>query len=167
MTRWIALLRGINLGARNRVSMPDLRAELTARGHADVATVVQSGNVVLSADTTEARLAADLRAVVAERFDVDTPVVVRSSAQLAAVVRDNPLPVVDGKRFQVLFFVERVDATRVEDIGDERAVVRGREVYCWHPDGLQRSKLARRLDGLPGVATARNWNTILKLHDLA
>jgi len=167
MTRWIALLRGINLGARNRVSMPELRTQLAALGYEDVATVVQSGNIVLGSTATAAQLARDLQRVVSDGFGVDTPVVVRSAAQLAKIVADNPLPVPDGKRFQVLFFAERPAAAGLEDIGEERLVVRGREIYCWHPDGLQRSPLARKLDRVEGVATARNWNTVLKLHERA
>lgn len=163
MARHVALLRAINLGSRNRVPMPALRDALVEAGYEDVATVVQSGNIALTAPAKG--LAADLRALVRKRFDVDQPVIVRTAAQWRKVVADNPLDVPDGKRFQVLFFDRAPRGDDIE-VGDERAVVRGREVYCWHPGGLQRSPLSRQLGKLDGDCTARNWNTVLKLEAL-
>ena len=162
----VALLRGINLGPRNRVPMPELREALGEAGYDDVATVVQSGNIVLGAAAGPAELARDLQALIAERFGVDTPVVVRTAAQWRKVIAENPLPVPDGKRFQVLFFAERPAAEGLPDTGEERAVVRGCEIYCWHPDGIRHSPLVKALARLEGTATARNWNTVLKIADL-
>ena len=73
MASQIALLRGINLGPTNRVSMPDLRAHLAELGYGEVRTVVQSGNIVLESDADPEQLSADLRGAIADRFSVDTP----------------------------------------------------------------------------------------------
>lgn len=176
MTRMVALLRGINLGARNRVPMPALRELLAEHRYQDVATVVQSGNIVLSTAVGADRLAADLQGLIAQRFGVDTPVVVRTAAQLAAVVQANPLPqaAADPKRFQVSFLSEpcpadTADALAAADIAPEQVAIRGAEVYAWHVAGMQKSPLARMLtDKRLGVtATARNWNTVLKLRELS
>jgi uncharacterized protein (DUF1697 family) len=170
----IALLRGINLGPRNRVSMPDLRAHLADLGYGDVKTVVQSGNLVLESTASAERLAADLQAAIADRFGVDSPVVVRTAKQLAKVVQDNPFPdaVEDPKRYQVTFLDATcpADAARAlndADVAPERLHAAGREIYVWHVDGIQNSPAAKLLSRqLSGVQTARNWNTILKLLEL-
>ena len=157
----IALLRAINLGSRNRVPMPELRERLTQAGYGEVRTVVQSGNLVLEREADPE----ELRALIRQWFGVDQPVIVRTAAQWRRLIADNPLDVPDPKRFQVLFF-DRAPKSDDIEVGEERAVIRGREVYCWHPGGLQRSPLSRQLERLEGDATARNWNTILKLQDL-
>jgi uncharacterized protein (DUF1697 family) len=175
-TRQIALLRGINVGSHNRVPMPGLRDLLARLGYEDVATYVQSGNIVMTSAAKPAKLEQDLQRAIAAEFGVDTPVVVRTSDELASVVERDPLGdlVTEPKRYQVNFLSGPLgpDATaRLEalDIAPERVVVDGREVYSWHPEGIQRSKLARALGDarLGVVATARNWNTVTKLLELA
>ncbi len=176
MLRRIALLRGINLGARNRVPMPALRELLTRLGYGDVQTLVQSGNVVLSSTSDPARLASDLQREIAAAFGVDTPVIVRTGAQLAEVVAENPLPeaVEHPKLFQVSFCAAEIPgavARTLEEavLAPEQVAVRGSEIYAYHADGIQSSPLAKLLtDKKLGVtATARNWNTVTKLLELA
>src|SRR5581483_1463728 len=87
----ILLLRGINVGSRKRVAMPDLRALLTDAGFEDVRTYVQSGNVVISSRVAPARVGAQAEALIAERFGFDVDVIVRTAADLAKVVERNPL----------------------------------------------------------------------------
>ena len=174
MARQIALLRGINLASRNRVSMPDLRRALGEAGYEDVATLVQSGNIVLSSTKRPKALERDISKLVLDEFGVESATVVRTRDELAAVIERNPIP--DGpstpKLFQVTFFSEEPDAARVaelaqQDFGDEEVVVIGREAYAWHPDGIQKSKLARELGKALRDGTARNWNTVTKLLALA
>ena len=175
MARQIALLRGINLGSRNRVSMPDLRRALGEAGYEDVATLVQSGNIVLTSTRKPKTLERDISKLVRDEFGVESATVVRTRDELAAVIERNPIP--DGpsipKLFQVTFFADEPDAARVKDLlaqdfGDEQIEVIGREAYAWHPGGIQKSKLARELGrGLRGDGTARNWNTVTKLLALA
>jgi uncharacterized protein (DUF1697 family) len=174
MARQIALLRGINLGARNRVSMPELRAALEAAGYEDVATLVQSGNIVLTSSKEPKTLEREIAEVVAG-MGVETAVVVRTRDELAEVVERNPIP--EGpsqpKLFQVTFFsgepaAEGVARLAEQDFSPERVEVIGREAYAWHPDGIQKSKLARELGRALGPdGTARNWNTVTKLLELA
>jgi uncharacterized protein (DUF1697 family) len=174
--RQIALLRGINLGARNRVSMPELRELLTGLGHEDVQTLLQSGNVVLTSDRTGAKLEQALERAIADALGVESKVVVRTARELAAVVKRDPLGDVaeDPKRYQVSFLSAKPKAAVVReleaaDVAPERVVVSGREIYAWHPDGIHRSGLAKLLtDKQLGVtATARNWSTVTKLLELA
>jgi len=169
----ILLLRGINLGSTNRISMPDLRALLEDSGFKDVRTYVQSGNVVLSGTGDVAK---KVERLVAKEFGLHIPVVVRTRAQLAKVVELNPLAKVakNPKRYQVSFLdakPAREIVRRVEEAAapGERVVVHGREIYAWHPDTIARSKLWALLAGqnLGVTATARNWATVQKLLELA
>jgi uncharacterized protein (DUF1697 family) len=176
MPRQIALLRGINLGARNRVSMPDLRELLTQLGHEDVKTLLQSGNVVLTSDETGEALEQALEQVIAKELGVESRVVVRTARELAGVVKRDPFADVadDPKRYQVSFLSAKPEAAVVRaleaaDVAPEQVAVSGREIYAWHPEGIQRSPLAKLLtDSKLGVtATARNWSTVTKLLELA
>jgi uncharacterized protein (DUF1697 family) len=176
LARQIALLRGINVGSHRRVAMGDLRELLTGLGYGDVRTLLQSGNVVLTSDARPEQLARELERQIAANLGVDPQVVVRSREELAAVVRLNPLRDVAGdpKRYQVSFLSAApdpsvVDALAAADVAPERVVVIDREIYAWHPGGVHRSPLAKLLsDRRLGVAaTARNWNTIVKLLELA
>src|SRR5215212_8896459 len=92
MPRQIALLRGINVGAHRRVSMPDLRKLLEDAGHEEVQTLLQSGNIVLSSALAPDRLARDLRKQIADGLGVDAEVVVRTRDELAGVIKRNPIP---------------------------------------------------------------------------
>jgi uncharacterized protein (DUF1697 family) len=174
--RQIVLLRGINLGARNRVAMPNLRELLTDAGFEDVRTYLQSGNVVLSSNATPQQLAGRCRQAISDGLGLEIEVVVRTRAQLANVVRRNPLAevAVDPKRYQVTFLSSALGAAAVRELAalaapSERFVALGRELYAWHPDGVARSKLWARLGGrsLGVTATSRNWTTVTKLVELA
>ena len=175
MPRQVALLRGINLGARNRVSMPELRELLTGLGHEDVKTLLQSGNVVLTSREKGEQLEQALERAIAAELGVESRVIVRTARELAAVVERNPLGKVadDPKRYQVSFLSETLaPAVKKEleaaDVEPERVAVHGREIYAWHPGGVQRSPLVKLLtdEKLGVTATARNWNTVTKLLDL-
>jgi uncharacterized protein (DUF1697 family) len=172
----IVLLRGINLGARNRIGMPELRDLLTAAGFGDVRTYLQSGNVVLTAKGPAEQVAHTCEREIADHFGFDIPVIVRTRAALAKVVERNPLGKVatNPKRYQVSFMSAKLAAgvvRRLEEAAapSERFVVSGREVYAWHPEGVARSKLWTMLAGrgLGVTATARNWTTVTSLLDLA
>jgi uncharacterized protein (DUF1697 family) len=176
MTVHVAMLRGINLGPTRRVPMAELRELLSEAGYEDVRTYVQSGNIVLRSPAKPAEAERELRALISEHFGFDVPVIVRSRAQLAAVVKANPLgDVADNpKRYQVSFLAEKPPAELVRRIAQhahesERVTARGREIYAWHPDGVARSKLWNALAGrdLGITATARNWSTVTTLLEMA
>ena len=176
MARQIALLGAINLGSRRRVAMGELRELLTSLGYGDVRTLLQSGNVVLTSTRSGKTLERELEKKLSARFAIDIEVLVRTRAQLATVIERNPLAAVadDPKRYQVTFLSAEPGATRVRelaelDLAPEQFVISGREIYAWHPDGLQRSRLAAALSaGKLGVSgTSRNWSTITKLLALA
>jgi uncharacterized protein (DUF1697 family) len=172
MARCAILLRGINIGPNNRIPMAELRSLLTDDGFADVATYLQSGNVVVSSAQSPEDAARRCRALIRERFGFEIPAVVRTHGELEAVVGTDPLPeaAVNPKAYQVTFLESAADPGIVARLAAlatpaERFAVIGREIYAWHPDGIARSKLATLLAG-PGLkvtATARNWTTVTAL----
>jgi uncharacterized protein (DUF1697 family) len=176
MGRQIVLLRGINLGAARRVAMADLRELLEGDGYEDVRTHLQSGNVLLSSPLSPRRLETALARRLRERFGFEVPVLVRTRAELAKVVERDPLGAVatNGSRYMVSFLSKTPPAKVVReleaaDVAPERLVVAGRELYTWHPEGVQRSQLAKLVsdERLGVTSTARNWNTVTKLLELA
>ena len=176
VARHIALLRGVNIGPNKRVDMARLRELLTGLGYGDVRTYVQSGNVVLTSRKSAARLERDLGKELSAEFGADIEVIVRTRDELAEVIERDPLAgvAVEPKRYQVTFLSAEADADAAGKVaaaaaGSEQAIVSGREIYAWHPDGVGRSKLATLLAGrgLGVTATSRNWNTVTKLLALA
>jgi uncharacterized protein (DUF1697 family) len=180
MPRQVILLRGINLGAANRLSMPELREVLlTAEGLTDVETYMQSGNIVVSYAASPAGLAAEIKRLLAERFELSVPVLVLTAEQLATAVRENPFADLadrDPKHFLVTFLSNEPGASAVEELrafaaqADDEFAVSRLALYSWHPGGIHLSKLATKLTekrlGVD-VATARNWTTVTTLLEMA
>jgi uncharacterized protein (DUF1697 family) len=156
--------------------MAKLREALEDAGFEDVRTHLQSGNVVLSSKTKPEQTARACERLIQAEFGLEIDVVVRTPADLARVVRRNPLGEVakDPKRYQVSFLAGTLPAAarrRLEEAAEkpEELAFSGREIYAWHPSGVARSKLWGRLAGrdLGVTATARNWTTVTKLLELA
>ena len=176
MAKHIVLLRGINIGARNRIAMGELREALEEAGFKDVRTHLQSGNVVLASTAKPESVARKCERVIKKRFGLEIPVIVRSRAELARIVKKNPLGKVatEPKRYQVTFLSAKLSAKVVRELEaaaaeSEQVVVAGREVYGWHPKTIARSKLWTKLagKGLGVTATSRNWATVEALLALA
>jgi uncharacterized protein (DUF1697 family) len=155
--------------------MPELRAVFADAGF-ESRTYLQSGNIVLDATQHPDELAARAERLIADRFELSIPVVVRTRDQLAAVIEADPLSgeAVDEKRYQVAFLATTppdglADQVAALAVGGERFVAREREWYAYHPEGVARSKLATRIAArnLGVLATARNWTTVRALLELA
>jgi uncharacterized protein (DUF1697 family) len=169
-TRWIALLRGINVGRARQIGMPRLAEVLTAAGYGDVRTHLRSGNVLLTSPLGEQELAAALAGAIEAEFGFAVPVVLRTGAELAAVLAHDPLggSATDPSRYSVTFLPTAPDPARVAALpppdGGEYAL-HGRELYLWLPDGMAQGPMGSwPWDRLLGVAgTNRNWNTVRRL----
>jgi uncharacterized protein (DUF1697 family) len=173
MPTYVALLRAINLGSRNKVSMAELRTLLAEVGADEVTTYVQSGNVVF---TSAVRSAAKLERTIERQIERDlgltVTVLVRRDAEVAALVAGNPFD--DPTTVHVTFLAEKPSAARVRSLdparspGDEFRVA-GREVYLHCPNGYGRSKFSNAYfeKKLGVAATTRNWRTVTKLAELA
>jgi len=173
---YVALLRGINVGGRKKVSMADLHALVEALDAEDVATHLQSGNVVLRSRETAAELGSAIEAAIDRELGLDVTVVIRTGAQLRKVVAENPLAgrESDAKKLHVAFLAETPERSRVAKLDPARAEpdafhVAGVEVYLHYPKGYGRSKLTNAwLEQQLGVAaTTRNWRTVTNLAELA
>ena len=171
--RYLVMPRGINVGTRNRVPMAELRSKLADEGYAGVATVLQSGNVVVSTDSDRPdEIAGTMQRLLSDEFDVDVPCVVRTANQVRGVLERNPLQeiVSDPSRYLVNFLSKEPDPEVVgalleEDHSPEAIAIEGSEAYVWTPDGVKAMTLSYAyLEKRFGVvATARNWNTLEKI----
>jgi uncharacterized protein (DUF1697 family) len=171
MPRYVALLRGVNVGGKAKVSMAELRALFESLGHREVVTYIQSGNIVFT--TGRAVTAKRLEAAIAGELGIDTTVVVRTRSELERVVKNNPFPKVDTTKLHVGFMAKKPAAAVVAKIDADRFApdefaVRGCDLYLHLPNGMGRSKLPPYLDRqLKIPTTVRNWNTVTKLLELA
>jgi uncharacterized protein (DUF1697 family) len=183
MASHVALLRGINLGGRNKIAMADLRKVVTSLGHTGVTTYIQSGNVLFTAaGRGNAELAGELESAIVETFGIASSVVVLTRDELAQVLRDNPYQDEPNPRMvHVVFLNAEPPADLLERIAaaesaaaakGSRDTIRaiGRALFVHTPDGFGNSELAQvlfRLVGSSGktsvAATARNWATAGKL----
>jgi uncharacterized protein (DUF1697 family) len=173
---YVALLRGINLGSSNRVSMPDLRTLLENLGAEDVVTYLQSGNVVFKSAEGADKLARAIERRIKRDLGLSVTVLLRMPRQLAKVKAGNPFAkdVKDPTKLHVTFLAEKPDRARVRNLDPKRAEpdelrLVAQEVYLHCPNGYGRSKLSNAyLEKQLGVAaTTRNWKTVTKLAELA
>jgi uncharacterized protein (DUF1697 family) len=193
MASHIALLRGINVGGRNKVPMADLREVVASLGHTGVSTYIQSGNVLFStAEDDTAKLAAALESAIEDRFGIWSSVVVLSRDELARVLAANPYPDEPNPRMVHVVFLNGSPPRDLLDriTAAESAVVAkgsrdtvqlagqsaGQALFLHTPDGYGTSELAQNVlkilappkKSRPGLAaTARNWATATKLLSLS
>ncbi len=169
MTRYIALLRGINVGGHNKVPMAALRDTCESIGCTDVATYIQSGNVVLTSPLDAGKLRATLESAIAEQIGVSPVVVIRTDKQLAGVVAGNPFPEANPDHLHVAFLGETPDPRQVAALADlnyppEEVAVLGDNAYFHLPNGLGRAKIPELFGRrVKTPATVRNWRTVNKL----
>jgi len=183
MASHLALLRGINLGGRNKVPMAELREMVTSLGHTGVTTYIQSGNVLFT--TTESdtgKLASALEAAITGAFGLTSSVVVLSRDELAQILDRNPYPdTPNPKLVHVVFLnaepptdlVDRIEAAESAAAAKgsrDTVTTTGPALYLHTPDGFGTSELAQvllRIVGKAGIAaTARNWVTATTLLSL-
>ena len=175
--RYVALLRGINVGGNKKVPMADLRAMTAKLGFDDPQTLLQSGNLVFGAKSQPtATLEQLLEAATKKSVGVECSYLVRTAAEWAALVAANPYvkQAKENPAYTVVTFCREVPdaaalkALRTEARGGEDFRVIGRELFMWYPNGQGQSKLAEALsrNRLGTVCSARNWNTVLKISAL-
>lgn len=176
--RYVALLRGVNLGPNKRVAMSDLRDLLSSLGHTDVRTYLQSGNAVFTSDRDDPEeLAREIERGLAREVGHEVAVLIRTGKQLAKVVDGNPFSDVatDPSRLHVSFLLGEPDlkllrAVDPSEYEPDRFAVGDGVIYLWYPNGMQGTTMNDRFwRGLKlGVqTTTRNWNTVTKLRSMA
>lgn len=174
--KYVAFLRGINVGGKTIIKMELLREVFSSLGFENVKTYIQSGNVMFETRKTgDEKLAAKIEAAIEQEF-FKTPVMVRSIEEIRDSVESNPFAgeEFEDKLFHLIFLSEKLSDENAEMLlsnnsKNEKFAVRNREVYCLLRDGFSNSLLGKKYidNKLKTPATARNWRTMKKLLELA
>jgi uncharacterized protein (DUF1697 family) len=171
MPQWVCLLRAINLGARNKVGMAQLRNVLSSANFKNVRTYLQSGNVVLDSHHRDPDdVAATVRSVISDEFGVDTPILVRTPQQISGILAWCPFPeeaITRPATVHVVHFDAEPDADQIAsatavDWTPDRIKIRGLEACIQYATTMHSSRLqyATLLKRLRVGGTARNWRTV-------
>jgi uncharacterized protein (DUF1697 family) len=171
VTKYVALLRGINVGGNNILPMKEFRELLTTLGCESVATYIQSGNAIFTHAGNSAELPERIAAAVDSGFGFRPSVMVLTAGEFDAVATANPFAAeaTEPKFLHVWFLQESAagaNTAKMKQIasGDEKYLLTDRAVYLYAPNGIGRSKLAGGMEKCLGVqATARNWRTVSKI----
>jgi uncharacterized protein (DUF1697 family) len=167
MTRYIALLRAVNVGGTGKLPMSELRALCEESGFTRVETYIASGNVVFDSRAAAAKVKSELEARLLAHAGKPVGVVVRTAMEMQAVLAANPFPGAEPNYTYAIFLdhsAPRDALERVTGQGDEKLILGDREIFVRYPGGMGRSKLK-----IPAAktGTARNMNTVAKLADMA
>lgn len=175
MKKQIALLRGINVGGRNKLPMKELKAELAKLGLQNVQTYIQSGNVVFESSNEDIEtIATQIGAAIEQSHGFLPKVMVIDEAGWQTAVSQNPFPqaTAEPKTLHLCFLQSPPNNPNFDELNtlkkeNEQFELIGSVFYLHAPDGIGRSKLAERVERLLGVpATARNWRTVSKITDM-
>ncbi|WP_088309487.1 DUF1697 domain-containing protein [Novosphingobium sp. B 225] len=164
MTRWVALLRAVNVGGTGKVAMAELKALCEGLGFGGVRTYIASGNVLLSSDLDEAGVRGALEAALLERYGKPIGVLVRSAADMAELLAANPWPDRPGNRVVALLTDAEPSLDGVRNQNGERLAPGPRALFIDYGEGMADSKL---IVPASKTGTARNLNTVAKLAELA
>ena len=170
----MALLRGINVGGKNKLPMNELAGIFQSAGCNDVVTYINSGNVVFTASESTLKQLPDLiPSEIDSEFGISVPIVLRSATELARVIAANPFPNAADlpKTLTVMFLADEPSLDALSKLDPERSPgdtykVIGRDIYCHLPEGTADSKLTNAYfdSKLSTISTGRNWTTVLKLY---
>ncbi len=171
MTRYVALLRGINVGGNNKLPMKDLAGIFEGSGCKNVQTYIQSGNVLFECAEHVSVLQGKVGQAIEKKFGFNPPFVVRKLPDLEKIVRENPF-LKDGAAEQELHVVflesepaqEEIAKLKKNRVSPDEFAVHGKEIYLRLPNGAGRSKLAAVK--LKTLATGRNWRTVNTLVEM-
>lgn len=180
--RYIALLRGINVGPNGRIRMDALKQLMEQAGFARVLTYIQSGNVLFDSDLPEPAAREAIERALKNGAGITTTAVLRTADELHALVRDCPFTQeqidaaqaanLDGESFYVCLLSEQPDEKALTKLasleqGSDRYVLSGRTIYLLLTQSVRTSQLAIRLNRIFPNMTSRNWNTTTKLNELS
>jgi len=167
MTRYVALLRAVNVGGTGKLPMAELKSMCSDAGFARVETYIASGNVVFETKARPLRVKAELEARLLAFFAKPVGVVVRTAAEMVAVLKANPFPEAEPRFTYAIFLDKRAPRDALDHaVGQsgERMALGDREIFVHYGKGMGRSKLR-----IPAarMGTARNMNTVAKLAEIA
>jgi uncharacterized protein (DUF1697 family) len=175
VTRYVLLLRGVNVGTKNSLPMLELRSMLLKVGCSDVQTYVQSGNAVFGTKLGTTELTEAIERALERYMGRPIATTLRTHKQMKAIVLANPFANVASAPSNLCVTFLSTAPTKPEvaplhakDWMPELFKVAGKEIYTWHPRGQGQSLLREALSKLPlrGAVTTRNWNTVIKLEEM-
>jgi uncharacterized protein (DUF1697 family) len=173
MTTWIVLFRGV--GGATLLPVKPLAAALTEAGFESVRTYINTGNVILKSSNPAEKIIKRIAPIVLRQFDFSKDILVASAAEWEKLIADNPFPaaVSEPTKLHAYLMQQRpedvaVDALQAKADGPDEFHIRGRVLYYYTPQGISNARLFPKIERtLRVVATARNWNSVLKLQALA
>ncbi len=177
--KYIAMLRGINIGSHKQIKMADLRALCEKLGFVDVVTYIQSGNVIFSTDKSDHKqLEVVIERAIHQKYAFDVPVIIRTRTEIEAFIKDSPFGEVDmaneGTKFLATFITVKPSQEALNLLQSyvhmpEKVVLGVGGLYLHCPGGYGRSKISNNFieSKLKVKATTRNWKTVCKLCELA
>lgn len=180
MPTYIILLRAVNVAGHGKLPMAEFRNMLLGLGYERVQTYIQSGNAVVDAKISANKVAKEVAAGLEKIIGAPVSVVVRTHEQLERIIRENPFAdeAVDGTKVHVAFLAGPAAGTAREALERivaiypkrrDRYFLAEEHIYFYLPDGAAETKFTgKALDKALGVkGTGRNWNTVLKLHEMS
>ena len=171
MKTYIVLLRGINVSGKNKLPMAELRELLNDLKFENVQTYIQSGNIILTSEESKKIICKKIKKGIAFKFGYDVPVIARTVEELENVIENYPFPIDNPKIVAFVFLDKASEFSEIEikNIGDDQFKIDKDVVYFYCPNGFGKSKITNNLfeKKLKVTATTRNYNTTIKLLDLA
>lgn len=175
MGKWIALLRGVNVGGHNKLPMAEFRDMLAGQGFRDAKTYIQSGNAVFSSDDPAPKVSNDIAAGIKSRFGFEPRVMVLGATKMQSAIANNPFPqaTADPKTLHLFFTAQTFGDLDMDDL--QSRAKNGEEVrlladvlYFYTPNGFGRSDLAAKLPSVvKAPMTGRNLRSCMKISELA
>tara|TARA_R110000787_G_scaffold192886_9_gene304406 strand:+ start:11826 stop:12344 length:519 start_codon:yes stop_codon:yes gene_type:complete len=167
MTRFIILLRGINVSGKNKLPMQDLRELLDELRYLNIQTYIQSGNIILDTDEKKAEVIVKIQDGIKNKFNYDVPVIIKTVSELRKAIVSYPFPIENPKIVAFVFLNQQITEVEIdvkEIYGDEYQIDNDM-VYIYCLTGFARTKLSNNLfeRKLKVIATTRNFRTVQKL----
>lgn len=176
MTKFIAILRGINVGGRRKLPMNELRKLFEELGFSEVQTYIQSGNVIFLSESSEKEISEVVEKAIFERYNFRVPVICRSAEDLQQSIAENPFfqkPSKEIERLHLTFLKELPEKEQLQklaryDFSPDKFEVKGKDVFLYCCAGYSKTKLSNSFfeNKLQVPATTRNWKTVLRLQAL-
>lgn len=176
MRKFLAILRGINVGGKRKLPMSQLKELFQNLGYSEVKTYIQSGNVIFTAEAEEKEIEKAVENAIFEAFNFEVPVICRSAEEFQLSVSINPFfedAVVEIERLHLTFLKETPEQQQLDKLKEynfypDEFVVKGKDVFIYCSGKYSDSKLSNSFfeNKLKVLATTRNWKTVLKLAEL-
>ncbi|MDR6632569.1 uncharacterized protein (DUF1697 family) [Phyllobacterium sp. 1468] len=173
MTCWIILFRGV--GGDTLLPVQPLKAALIEEGFESVVTYINTGNVILTSNDSPRRIVERVAKIALDHFGFSKHIMIVSRAEWSKVITQNPFPLAVSEPAKLHAYIlertpdaEAVQALEQKALGPEQFEIRGGVLYYYTPQGVSNARLHPKIEKtLKVAATARNWNTVLKLAHLA